>query len=154
MGKKSKNEGIYVLNPKGNQPWIFTGRTDAEAKVPILWPPDTRSWLIGKDPDAGKDWEQEEKGMTEDEMVGWHHWLNGHGFEPTPGDSEGQRSLACCGSWGCRESDTTQPLNDNNNEQTSWMMLRTVFSGCGSLGFLLWIYNTSLLVWDVLLNAK
>ena len=105
--------------------------------------------------DAGKDWGQWEKGTAEDEMVRWHHLLNGHGFEPTPGHSEGQRNLVCCSSWGCRESDTTQPLNNNNNnEQTSWMTLVSVFSGCGSLRFLLWIYNTSLLIWDVFLNAN
>ena len=72
---------IKPVNPKGNQPWIHIGRTDAEAEAPVLWPPDSKSWLIGKDPDAGKDWMQEEKGMTEDEMVGWYHWFNGHGFE-------------------------------------------------------------------------
>ena len=81
----------------GNQHWIYTGRTDAEA--PILWPPDAKSQLIGEDPDAGKDWGQEEKGVTEDEMVGWHHQLNGHEFEQTPGDGEGQESLACCNPW-------------------------------------------------------
>ena len=86
---------IKPVNPKGNQSWIFTGRTDAEAETPILWPPDAKNWLR-KDPDAGKDWRQEEKGMTEDEMVGWHHQLNGYDSEETPGDSEGQGSLACC----------------------------------------------------------
>ena len=94
-------------NPKGNQSWISTGRTDAEAEAPILWPPDGKNWLIGKDSDAGKDWKQEEKGTTEDEMVGWHHWLHGHEFEHALGDSEGQGSLACCTPWGCKESDTT-----------------------------------------------
>ena len=79
-----------------------------EAEVPILWPPDAKSQLTGKDPDAGQDWRQEEKGTTEDEMVGWHHWLSGHEFEQTPGDSEGQGSLACCSPWGRKESDTTQ----------------------------------------------
>ena len=83
-----------------NQPWIFTGRTDVEAETPILWPPDVKNWLIGKDPDAGKDWRQEEKRTIEDEMVGWHHQLNGHEFEQTLGDSEGQGSLACCSWWG------------------------------------------------------
>ena len=92
---------IKPVNPKGNQPWIFFGRTDAE--VPILRPPDTKSWLLGKDTAAGKDWGQEEKRVTEDEVVGWHHWLNGHEFEQTQGDSEGQGSL----SWGCKELDTT-----------------------------------------------
>ena len=80
---------IKPVHPKGNQPWISIGRTDAEVDAPILWPPDVKSRLSGKDPDAGKDWRQEEKGTTEDEMVGWHHWLNGHGFEQTLGDSEG-----------------------------------------------------------------
>ena len=98
---------IKPVNPKGNQPWIFIGRTDAEAEAPILWPPDVKSWLIWKDPDAGKDWGQEEKGVTEDEMAGWHHRLNEHEFEQTQGDSEGQRSLACCCLWGHKESDTT-----------------------------------------------
>ena len=83
------------------------GRTDAEAEAPILWPPDVKSQLIGKDLDAGKDGRQEEKGMTEDEMVGWHHRLNGHEFEQTPGDSEGQGGLACCSPWGLKELDTT-----------------------------------------------
>ena len=85
---------IKLVNPKGNQPWIFIGRPDVEA--PKLCSPDAEIWLIGKDPDAGKDWRQEEKGMTEDEMVGWHHWLNGHEFEQRPGDGDGQGSLACC----------------------------------------------------------
>ena len=98
---------IKPVNPKGNQPWMFIGRTDAEAEALILWPPDVNSWLIRKDPDAGKDWRQEEKGMIEDEMVGWHHWLNGHEFEQTPGDSEGQGSLACCNSWGHKGLDMT-----------------------------------------------
>ena len=98
--------------------WVFIGRTDVEAETPILWPPDVKSWLIWKDPDAGKDWRWEEKGMTEDEMVGWHHWLNGHGFGWTPGVGDGQGGLACCGPWGRKESDTTERLNwltDNTN---------------------------------------
>ena len=88
---------IKPVNPKGSQPWIFIGRTDAEGEAPILWPPDDKSRLIGKDPDAGKDWGQEEKGMTEDEMVGWLHWLNGHEFEQTPGDSEGREAWPAAG---------------------------------------------------------
>ena len=99
-------------NPKGNQPWIFIGRTDAEAEAPILWPSDGKIWLIEKDPDAGKDWGQEENGVTEDEIVRWHHSLSGHEFEQTPGDCEGQGSLACCSPWGCKESDTTWQLNN------------------------------------------
>ena len=82
-----------LVNPKGNQSWIFFGRTDAEAEVPILWPPNGKSWLTGKDPAAGKDCQQEEKGTTEDKMFEWHHWLNGYEFEQTPGNSEGQGSL-------------------------------------------------------------
>ena len=98
---------IRPVNPKGNQSWIFVRRTDAEAEAPILWPLDVQIWLTGKDPDAEKDGGQEEKGMTEDEMVGWHHWLNAHEAEQMPGDSEGQGSLACCSLWCCKESDTT-----------------------------------------------
>ena len=90
---------IKPINPKGNQPWIFTGTTDVECEAPILWPPDVKSWLIGKDPDAGKDWRKEEKGRTEDEMVGWHQPLNGHEFEQTLGDGGGQGSLAICSPW-------------------------------------------------------
>ena len=105
---------IKPVNTKGNQPWIFIGRTAAEAEAPILWPSDANSRLIGKDPNVGKDWRQDEKGMTEDEMVGWHHWLNGHEFEQALGDSEGQESWACCSPWGRKESDTTQWPNNNN----------------------------------------
>ena len=101
---------IQPVHPKGDQSWIFIGRTDVEVETPILWPPDAKSWLIWKDPDAGKDWGQE-KGMTEDEMVGWHHWLNGHESEQTPGDGEGEGSLACCRPWGRKESNTTERLN-------------------------------------------
>ena len=96
---------IKPVNPKGNQPWIFIGRTDAEDEALLLWPPDVKSQLIEKYPDAGKDWGQEEKWATEDEMVGWHHWLNGHDFEQTPGDSEWQRNLECCSPLGCKESE-------------------------------------------------
>ena len=92
------------------QLWIFIGRTDAEAKTPILWPPDEKNWPIGKDPDAGKDWRQE-KGMTEDEMVGWYHWLDGHEFEQALGVGDGQGSLVCCSPWSCKELDTTEWLN-------------------------------------------
>ena len=87
---------IKPVNPKGNKPWIFIGRTDAEVEAPILWQSDAKNWLIWKDLDAGKDWRQGEKGVTEDVMVRWHHWLDGHDFEQTPGDSKGQGSLACC----------------------------------------------------------
>ena len=99
------------VHPKGNQPWIFIGRTYAEAEAPILWLPDVNSWLSGKDPDAWKDWGQEEKGTTEDEMVGWHHRLDGHGFGWTLGVGDGQGGLACCNSWGCKDLDMTEQLN-------------------------------------------
>ena len=94
------NQGDLPVNPKGNQPWIFIERIDAEALALIVWPPDGKSWLIGKDPDARKDWEQEEKGETEDKIVGWHHQLDGNEFEQTPEDREGQGSLMCCSPWG------------------------------------------------------
>ena len=97
---------IQPVHPKGYQFWIFIGRTDAEAETPILWPPDVKNWLIWKDPDSGKDWRQEENGMREDEMVGWHHWLDGHEFEWTLGVGDGQDSP-----WGCKESDMTDQLN-------------------------------------------
>ena len=99
------------VNPEENQYWIFIGSTNAEADTPILCPPDVKNWLIGKGPDAGKDWRWERKGMTEDEMVGCHHRLNGHEFEQAPGVSDGQGSLVCCSPWGCKESDTTEWLS-------------------------------------------
>ena len=102
---------IQPDSPKGNQSWIFTGRTDAEVETPILWPPDMKNWLIGKDPDAGKDWGQEEKETTQYEMVGWHHWLDGCESEWTPGVGDGQGGLECCDSWGRKESNTTERLN-------------------------------------------
>ena len=109
------SKDIKTVHPKGNHPWIFIGRTNAEAEAPILWPPDAKSWLNRKDPDAGKDWRQEEKGTTEEEMVGRHHQLNGHEFEQTPGDGEGHGSLACCSPWGHKEEDMTERLNNNKN---------------------------------------
>ena len=102
---------IQPVHLKGDQSWIFIGRTDAEAETPIRWPPDVKNWLIWKDPDAGKDWRWEEKGMAEDEMVGWHHLLNGHEFEWTPGVGDGQGGLECCSPWGHKESDMTERLN-------------------------------------------
>ena len=102
VGKDSNYKEIKPVNPKGNQSWIFFGRTYAETEAPILWPPHAKNWLIGKDPDAGKDWRQEEKGTTEDEMVGWHHWLDGHEFEQALGVGDRQGSLACCSLWGAK----------------------------------------------------
>ena len=106
---------IKPVCPKGNQPWIFIGRTEAEAEALIFGLSDMKSRLIGKDPDAEKDWGQAEKGAAEDEMVGWQHWLNGHEFEQTLVESGGERSLACRGPWGCKESDTTEGLNNNKS---------------------------------------
>ena len=104
---------IKPVNPKRNKAWIFIGRTDAEAEALIFWPPDAKNWLIWKDPEAGKDWRQEKKGTTEDEMVGWHHWFKGHEFEQALGDGDGQGSLVCFSPWGCKESDMTEQLKTN-----------------------------------------
>ena len=111
---------IQPVHPKGDQSCVFIGRTDAEAETLILWLPHAKSWLIGKDPDAGRDWGQEEKGTTEDEMAGWHYWLNGCESEWTPGVGDGQGGLACCNSWGRKESDMT--------EQLSWAELRLIIA--------------------------
>ena len=108
---------------KGNQSWIFIGRTDAEAETPILWPLNSKKWLIGKAPDAGKDWRQEEKGTTEDEMIGWHHWLDGHEFEQALGFGDGWGRLAYCSPWGRKESDVTEWLN-----WTEYIWLEIFFS--------------------------
>ena len=115
---------IKPVDHKGNQSWMFFGRTDVEAETPVLWPPDVKSWLIWKDPDAGKDWRQEEKGMRENEMVGWHHRLNGHESEQTPGAGDGQGSLVCYSPWSRKELDTT--------EQVNWTELKIVQRICGS----------------------
>ena len=109
-------KGIKLVHPKGNQFWIFI---DAKAETPILWPLDAKSWLVWNDPVAGKDWGQEEKGMTENGMVGWHHQLNGHGFGWTPGVGDGQGGLACWGSWGRKELDTAERLN--RTELKNWL---------------------------------
>ena len=105
---------IQPVHSEGDQPWDFFGRNDAKAETPVLRPPDAKSWFIGKDSDAGRDWRQEEKGMTEDDMSGWHHWLDGHEFEWTLGVDDGQGGLECCNSWSRKESDTAERLN--------WMM--------------------------------
>ena len=119
---------LQEINPKGNQSWIFIGRTDAETETPILWPPDVKNWPIWKDPDAGKDWRQEEKGTTEDEMVGWHHWLDGHEFEQTSGVGDGQGGLVCCCPWDHKESDTTEQLNWTEAQQSQQVFLEQDFS--------------------------
>ena len=102
---------IQPIHSKGDQSWVFFGRNDAKAETPVLWPPHAKSWLIGKDSDAGRDWGQEEKGTTEDEMAGWHHWLDGRGFGWTLGVGDAQGGLACCSPWGRKELDTTEQLN-------------------------------------------
>ena len=113
---------IQPVHPKGNQSWIFIGRIDVEAETPILWLPDVKNWLIGKEPHAGKDWRWEEKGTTEDEIVGWHHWLNGHDFEQALGVGDGQGGLVCYSLWGHKELDMTERLNWTNvkQSQTYW----------------------------------
>ena len=113
------------VSPKGNQSWIFIGGTDSEAEAPILWPPDLKWQLIGRDSDVGKHRRQEKKGMTEDRMFGWHHQLNGYEFKQALGDCEGQGSLACYSPWGCKESDMTEQVNKNNNKQRSWLSFFT-----------------------------
>ena len=114
-----------LFNPKGNQSWIFIGRTDAEAEAPIVWPPDAKSQLFEEDPDAGKDWRQEKKGTIGDEMAECHHWLKGHEFEQAPGDGEGQGNLECCSPWGGKEPNTTEWLNNNkflpDDVRSSWL---------------------------------
>ena len=114
------NKEIKPVHPKGNQSWIFIGRSDAEAEALILWPPDVKNWLVGKDPDAGKYWGQEEKGMAEDEVAGWLDGITNSMDKSacTPGDSEGQGKRECCTSWGCKELDTTKWLNNNKYQYT------------------------------------
>ena len=133
---------IKPVNPEWNQPWIFIGRTGAEA--PILWPPNAKNWLIGKDPDAGKDWGQEDKGAIEDAMVAWLHWLNRYESEQTQGNNERWGSLACCSSWGGKESDMTERLNDNN------LVVRCMWGweGKGKCSIALW-WALSLCSWTV-----
>ena len=130
------------VHPKGNQPWILI-RTDAEA--PILWPPETKNWLIRKDPDAGKDWRQEEKGTTEDEMAGWHHRLNGREFEQAPGVGEGQGGLACCSPRGRKESDTTGRRNNNNKSQKQPRCVSNMSHEFPFLLMAIWVMSASLL---------
>ena len=132
------------VHPKGNHTWTFIERTDAEAETPILWPRDVKSWLIGKDPDAGQDWRREEKGTMEDKMVGWHHWLDE--FKQTLGDSEGQGSLACCSPWGHKESDMTLQLNKMSSARwdtwsvhwSQWCFYSIAMSGVSKGNHMLW----------------
>ena len=121
---------IQLVHPKGDRSWVFIGRTDADAETPILWSPHAKSWLVGKDPDAGRDWGQEEKGTTEDEMAGWHHWLDGCESEQTLGVCDLQGGLACCDSWGRKELDTTERLN--------WAELNSHLQYCEKLNFCCW----------------
>ena len=114
---------IQPVHPKGDQSWVFFGRTDAKAETLILWPPHVKSWLIGKDSDAGRDWGQEKKGMTEDEMAGWHHRLDRHEFEWTPGIGDGQGGLACSNSWGRKESDMAEWLNWTGLMELNWFSI-------------------------------
>ena len=115
------------VHSEGDQPWIFFGGNDAEAETPVLWPPHAKIWLIGKDSDAGRDWGQEEKGTTEDEMAGWHHWLDRRESEWTPGVGDRQGGLVCCDSWGCKESDTTERLNWT---ELNWMLYKWNHTVC------------------------
>ena len=119
-------QGDQPVHSKGDLAWVFFGRTDAKAETPVVWPPHAKSWLIGKDSDAGRDWGQEEKGTTEDKMVGWHHQLNGYGFLRTPGVGDGQGGLACCGSWGHKKSDTTEGLNWTRTLQLMAQLLKQI----------------------------
>ena len=141
---------IKPVNPVGNQPGIFIGRTDTEAEAPIFWPPGVKSWFIGKDPDAGKYQRQKEKGVTEDETFGGHHQINGHEYEQTMGDNEGQGSLVCCSPCGCKDFNTTERLNNNNNN--NFCNIR----GCRNFKFL-WtlvetennlLLNTVVVIWQ------
>ena len=118
---------IQPVLSEEDQPWVFFGRNDAKAETPVLWPPHVKSWLIGKDSDAGRDWEQEEKGSTEDEMAGWHHWLDGHASEWTLGVGDGQGGVACGSSWGHKELDTTEWLNWTEADMDTWFLPRSSF---------------------------
>ena len=146
---------IQPVHPKGDQFWIFVGKTDGEAETPILWPPDAKSSLIGKDPEAGKDWGQDEKWAIEDELVGWHHRLNGHEFEQAPGVGDGQGSLACCSPWGHKGLDTTEwPSNEDRKKSESkcdktWTNCCNITSG-ESVGIHCTLKSSSLQMWAIL----
>ena len=144
-----ESKEIKPVNPKGSQSWIFIGRTDAEAEYPILWPPDVKNWLIGKDPDAGKAWRQEKR-LKKDKMVGWYHRLDGHEFEQAPGDDEGQGSLVWCRTWGHKELDTTDWLNNSNKGGS---VVKNLPANAGDTGSILGserypgVGNSTLLQW-------
>ena len=144
---------IQPVHSEGDQPWDIFGRNGAKAETPVLWPPHAKSWLIGKDDDAGRDWGQEEKRTTEDEMAGWHHWLDGHESEWTPGVGDGQGGLACCDSWGRKESDTTEQLNWTELNW-SWVLVVLVHAACtwGSTNWVTWLSHLSLppILWQTL----
>ena len=140
------NKEIQPVHPKGNQSWVFIGRTDAEAEAPIPWPPDVKNWLIWKDPDAGKDWRQKEKGMTEDEMVGWHHWLGGHEFEQTPGAGDRQGSLACYSPRGHKKSGRIEWLNWTDDEYVQ-------FCKNSQNEFAKWLYHPAFLLIHIVANV-
>ena len=135
------------VHPKGDQPWVFIGGTDVEAETPIVWPPDVKNWLIWKDPDAGKDWRQEEK-TTDDKMVGWHHWLDGNEFEQALGVGDGQGRLACCSPWGQKELDMTEPLSWTDSDHPC---LLSVFfqTDRGKVKVLPWVFLWGLIVFSL-----
>ena len=137
--------GSYHSVLRAHQPWTLSGRMDAEAEAPVLWPPDVKSWLLGKDPDAGKEKRREEKGETEDEMAGWHHWLDGHEFEQALGDGEGQGALVCCSPWGCKY--TTERLNNNKH------FICFCYSNCSSFEFSEFVQFV-LFLWDCLVVSE
>ena len=143
---------IRPVNPKGNQPWIFIARTDSETEVPIFWPPDANSQLIGKDPHAGKDWRQEEKETTEDQMVGWHHQPDGHEFQHTLGGGEGKERLTCCSPWGHKDSDTTEQLNNNRYWQTQVVSIS--FTNYHGMNMFLHTLYLLVCLWDTFLEVE
>ena len=135
---------IQPIHSEGDQPWVFFGRNDVKADTPVLWPPHVKSWLIGKDSDAGRDWGQEEKGMPEDEMAGWHHWLDGCDSEWILGVVDGQGGLACCDSWGCKELDRTERLN--------WLTDATMGLQPEQLGWFSFLKNTPKIEFKVIFS--
>ena len=144
---------IQPVHPKGDQSLVFFGRNDAKAETPVLWPRHAKSWLIGKDSDAGRDWRQEEKGTTEDEMAGWHHWLDRLEFEWTPAVGDGQGGLACCDSWGRKESDTTERLKWT---KLNWKLYLPITLNTNRLNFIFKRYRMTewtLKAWKVQLYA-